>query len=48
MESNGQGWVRMLCLFGTKCVRAFLDCCGSVMLAIASGNEIQYFIVRGK
>ena len=29
-------------------MRACLNCCGSVMLAIASGNEFQSFIVRGK
>ena len=27
---------------------ACLNCCGSVMLTIASGNEFQSFIVRGK
>ena len=29
-------------------VRACLNCCGSVMLAVVSGNEFQSFIVRGK
>ena len=29
-------------------MRACLNCCVSVMLAVASGNEFQSFIVRGK
>ena len=49
MESNGQGWVRMLCIkCGTMCVRACLNGCGSVMLVIVSGSEFQYVIVWGK
>ena len=40
MESNGQGW--------GACVKANLNLCGSLIVAILSGREFQSFIVLGK
>ena len=32
----------------SKCVKANLNFCGSLIVAILSGGELQYFIVLGK
>ena len=48
MESNGQGWVRMLVGLLVSCIKAFLKCSGSGMLTIAFGREFQSLIVGGK
>ena len=46
MGSNRQGWGAWSSL--VKCVKYNLNLCGSLIVAILSGNEFQYFIVLGK